>query len=90
MSHPTQIFLSNPTALRVEYRLDDQRLELWWSPCAGQSTDSFDRTYSNRDAHLDVFASITAPGCGLEGFLSCDYDPYHCVLRFARQSGLPL
>jgi hypothetical protein len=86
MTHPTQIFLSNPKALRVEYRLDDQRLELWWSPRAGRSTDCFDRTYSNRDAHLDVFASITIPGCGLDGFLGCDYDPYHCVLRFATQT----
>ncbi|HAT10443.1 MAG TPA: hypothetical protein DCS97_07580 [Planctomycetes bacterium] len=86
MTHPTQIFLSNPQALRVEYRLDDQRLELWWSPRAGRSTDCFDRTYSNRDAHLDVFASIHLPGCGLDGFLGCDYDPYHCVLRFATQT----
>ncbi len=86
MTHPTQIFLSNPKALRVEYRLDDQRLELWWSPRAGRSTDCFDRTYSNRDAHLDVFETISIPACGLEGFQSCDYDPYHCVLRFARQT----
>jgi hypothetical protein len=86
MTHPTQVFLSNPQALRVEYRLDDRHLELWWSPRAGRSTDCFDRTYSNRDAHIDVFAAITLAGCGLEEFLGCDYDPYHCVLRFTGQT----
>lgn len=82
MPHPTQIFLSNPQALRAEYLLDDARLILWWSPLAGRSTDCLDRNYSSRDAHLDVFASITFPGCGLDAFVSCDYTPYHCVLRF--------
>ena len=85
-THPTQVFLSNPQALRVEYRLDDQRLELWWSPLAGKSTDCADRNYSSRDAHLTVFADITLPGCGLGAFKSCDYDPYHCVLHFEKQT----
>jgi hypothetical protein len=84
--HPTQIFLSNPTALRVEYRLDDSRLILWWSPLAGQSIDCLDRNYSSRDAHLEVFASICLPGCDLGHFRSCDYDPYHCVLRFEHRT----
>ncbi len=84
--HPTQIFMSNPQALRVEYRLDDQRLEIWWSPLAGRSTDCADRNYSSRDAHLDVFESITIPDCGLEQFQGCDYDPYHCVLHFTGQT----
>ncbi|NBD37430.1 MAG: hypothetical protein GVY10_02545, partial [Verrucomicrobia bacterium] len=56
--HPTQIFLSNPHALRVEFRLDDQRLDIWWSPRAGESADYRDRNYSSRDAHLCVFESI--------------------------------
>ena len=86
MTHPTQIFLSNPQALRVEYRLDDQRLELWWSPRAGISTDCADRNFSSRDAHLDVFEQIVLPGCGLEGFQRCDYDPYHTVLYFEKQT----
>lgn len=81
--HPTQIFLSNPAALRVEFRLDDSSLHLWWSPLAGKSTDCLDRNYSSRDAHLEVFASITLPACSLGRFQHCDYDPYHCVLRFA-------
>jgi hypothetical protein len=86
MIHPTQIFLSNPQALRVEYRLDDQRLELWWSPLAGQSADCADRNYSSRDAHLTVFSDITLPGCGLGAFQRCDYDPYHSVLHFEKQT----
>lgn len=84
--HPTQIFLANPAALRVEYRLDDARLILWWSPLAGQSTDCRDRNYSSRDAHLEVFATIELPGCDLSNFRSCDYDPYHCVLHFEKQA----
>jgi len=86
MAHPTQIFLANPQALRIEYRLDDQQLELWWSPKAGESTDCADRNYSARDAHLNVFERIEFPGCDRESFQSCDYDPYHSTLRFASQS----
>jgi len=86
MTHPTQIFLSNPQALRVEYRLDDARLLLWWSPLAGKSTDCADRNYSHRDDHLEIFQDIHLPGCGLESFQRCDYDPYHCVLHFEGQS----
>ncbi len=82
MTHPTQIFLHNPCALRAEFRLDDQRLELWWSPKAGESWDCRDRNFSNRDNHLTVFEEITLPGCEVERFLKCDYDPYHCVLHF--------
>ncbi|MCC5841044.1 MAG: hypothetical protein JJT96_13085 [Opitutales bacterium] len=81
-SHPTQIFMHNPQGLRVEYLLDDEQLLLWWSPLAGQSTAAHDRNFSNRDDHLEVFASITLPGCGLEAFARCDYDPYHSVLHF--------
>jgi len=84
-NHPTQIFMHNAKALRVEYLLDQQRLLLWWSPRAGQSYDSLDRNFSNRDNHLDVFESITLPGCGLGEFQRCDYDPYHCVLYFEKQ-----
>ncbi len=85
MGHPTQILLHNPQALRVEYRLDDQRLILWWSPLAGSSFDAAERNFSHRDNHLDVFERITLSGCGLDAFLGCDYDPYHCVLRFRDQ-----
>ncbi len=83
--HPTQVFLHNPCALRVEYRLDDQRLTLWWSPGAGESFDAVERNYSNRDDHLEVFDAIHIPGCDKESFERCDYDPYHVVLHFKEQ-----
>jgi len=86
MTHSTQIFLSNPQALRVEYRLDDARLLLWWSPLAGKSTDCADRNYSNRDDHLEIFQEIALPGCTLASFQRCHYDPYHSVLRFEGQT----
>jgi hypothetical protein len=84
--HPTQIFLQNPQALRVEYRLDDCRLMLWWSPLAGVSSAAADRNYSNRDDHLDVFDRILIPGCDAGSFLKSDYDPYHTVLHFEKQT----
>ena len=86
MTHPTQIFLSNPQSLRVEYRLDDESLRMWWSPLAGRSSACTDRNFSSRDAHLTVFAEIIACECGLPVFLTCDYDPYHCVLHFEKQT----
>ncbi|MFW5845810.1 MAG: hypothetical protein ACOCXJ_06250, partial [Planctomycetota bacterium] len=36
--------------------------------------------------HLDVFELITLPGCDLQHFRHCDYDPYHCVLYFQEQT----
>ncbi|MCC5840866.1 MAG: hypothetical protein JJT96_12160 [Opitutales bacterium] len=80
--HPTEIFLHNPHALRVAFDIGEGRLRLWWSPLAGQSTDAYDRNFSNRDDHLEVFASITLAGCGWDAFTRCDYDPYHSVLHF--------
>lgn len=82
MTHPTQILMHNPQALRLEYRLDDQQLILWWSPRAGRSCDCVDRNFSNRDDHLTVFQTIELPGYGLDGFAGCDYDAYHCVLKW--------
>lgn len=86
MTHPTQVFLHNNHALRVEYRLDDARLMLWWSPLAGKSTDAAVRNFSNRDNHLDVFEQIEFPGLDVEAFTGCDYDPWHTVLHFGEQS----
>ncbi len=80
--HPTELFLHNPHALRVAYDLGESRLRLWWSPLAGKSTAAHERNLSNRDDHLEVFASTTLTGCGREAFLRCEYDPYHCVLHF--------
>jgi hypothetical protein len=83
MRHPTQIFLSNPQALRVEFEIDRARLILWWSPKAGTSYNVADRNYSSRDAHLEVFEEIHFPGCDLEHFERCDYAPYHTVLHYS-------
>ncbi|MFW5844721.1 MAG: hypothetical protein ACOCXJ_00680, partial [Planctomycetota bacterium] len=80
--HVTQILMHNPQALRVEFRLDDQRLLLWWSPRAGRSFACADRNFSNRDNHLDVFRAISLEGFPLADFQGCDYDPYHCVLHY--------
>ena len=81
-THPTQILLHNPLGLRIEYLLDEQRLILWWSPKAGESFAAHDRNFSNRDDHLEVFASIELAGCGLGAFERCEFDPYHSVLFF--------
>lgn len=86
MSHPVQIFLHNPQALRCEYRIDDCRLILWWSPLAGRSFAARDRNFSNRDNHLDVFDQIVIPGCGESPFIGSDYDPYFTVLYFRHQT----
>ena len=86
MTHPTQIFLHNPKALRVEFLFDESRLLLWWSPLAGVSNAAAFRNFSNRDDHLAVFQSITLPGCGKEDFLGCDYDPYHSILKWRHQT----
>ncbi|CAM3101435.1 hypothetical protein [Rariglobus hedericola] len=82
-SHPTQIFLHNPQALRAEFRLDDARLLLWWSPGAGHDNDALERNYSNRDDHLDVFERIVLEDTPLDSFRSCDYDAYRVHLRYA-------
>lgn len=82
---PVLVFLHSPTALRVEYNLDLCRLQLWWSPGAGISADAEDRNFSSRDVHLDVFESIRLPGCSLDAFLKCEYDPWKLVLHFKRQ-----
>lgn len=81
-THATQVFLHNPKALRIELRLDDARLLLWWSPGAGASFDALERNYSNRDDHLDVFERIELEDAPLSGFISCDYDPYRATLRY--------
>jgi hypothetical protein len=84
-SHATQVFLHNPQALRIELRLDDARLLLWWSPGAGVSYDALERNYSNRDDHLDVFERIVLEQTPLGDFCSCDYDAYRATLRYAHR-----
>lgn len=82
----TQVFLATPRGLRIEFRLDDATLRLWWSPRAGESFDSSDRNFSNRDDHLDVFAQIDVENLPLDQFLRCDYDAYRAVLHYVHGS----
>ncbi len=82
----TQVLLANPRGLRIEFRLDDATLRLWWSPRAGASFDSSDRNFSSRDDHLDVFAQIDVEHLPLDQFLRCDYDAYRAVLHYAHGS----
>jgi hypothetical protein len=82
----TQVLLANPRGLRIEFRLDDATLRLWWSPCAGDSFDSSDRNFSSRDDHLDVFARIDVENLPLDQFLRCDYDAYRAVLHYEQGS----
>lgn len=84
-AHATQVFLHSPQALRIELRLDDAALLLWWSPRAGISSDALERNYSNRDDHLEVFERIQLEDTELGGFRSCDYDAYRAVLHFANR-----
>lgn len=82
-THFTQIFLHNPHAMRAEFRVDEAKLILWWSPLAGKSFSARHRNFSNRDDHLKVFDVIHLPGCDLKNYSHCHYDPYHTVLHFA-------
>jgi hypothetical protein len=87
MTNPlTQILLANPCGLRIEFRLDDATLRLWWSLRAGDSFDSSDRNFSSRDDHLDVFSQIDVENLPLDQFLRCDYDAYRAVLHYAHGS----
>ncbi len=82
----TFITMQNRKGLRIELNLDQQRLQLWISPKAGKSLDYFDRNFSNRDDHCDVFDKITFPGISADSFVSCDYDPFYTVVKFRDQT----
>lgn len=84
-THPTQILLHTPSALRIEFLVNTGELILWWSPRAGTSFAAADRNFSNRDDHLCVFERIAFPGLTPGEFSSCTYDPYHCVVRYPHQ-----
>ncbi len=78
----TYVFLHNSKALKVDFDITTSELKLWWSPKAGESFDYYDRNFSNRDDHLDVFDSIQFPGLDQESYASVEYDPYHAVIRY--------
>ena len=78
--------MQNRRGLRIEYCVDRSRLQLWTSPLAGRSMDYRDRNWSNRDDHTAVFERILLPGLDLGAFRSADWDPFHSVLHFERQT----
>ncbi len=82
----TFITMQNRKGLRIELNLDQQRLQLWISPKAGESLRYFDRNFSNRDDHCDVFDKISFPDLNPGDFISCDYDPFYSVVRFKNQN----
>lgn len=85
MTHPTSIYFHNSAAMRLVYQLDRAEIDIWWSPLAGESYACEDRWYSSRDAHFSHFARISLPGCDRAAFASCEWDPFHSVLRFYHQ-----
>ncbi|HYW95607.1 MAG TPA: hypothetical protein VE870_08475, partial [Bacteroidales bacterium] len=82
----TFITMQNRQGMRLELNLNQQRLQLWISPKAGKSLGYFDRNFSNREDHCDVFDKISFPGISLDDFISCDYDPFYSVVRFKNQT----
>ncbi len=82
---PTYILMHNRMGVRIEYTIDNQQLELWFSPKAGESVDIFDRNFSNRDDHTCLFDKIVFPNINPENFIKCDYDPFHSVIYFRSQ-----
>jgi hypothetical protein len=82
----TFVLMQNRRGIRIEYVVDRGRLQLWISPQAGKSTSYKDRNFSNRDDHSDIFERILLPGLNPADFVSCDYDPFHSILRFKEQS----
>jgi len=82
----TFVLMQNRMGLRIEYCLDRSRLSIWISPLAGRSLDYRDRNWSNRDEHTDVFERILVSGVPLADFLGAEYDPFHSILHFKRQT----
>ncbi len=82
----TQILMQNRMGIRIEYTLDRNNLQLWISPQAGKSMSYIDQNWSNRDDHTNVFDRILLPGCDLNKFVRCDWDPFHSIIYFKDQT----
>ncbi len=80
------ILLHSRMGIRIEFNLRRSALSLWISPQAGKSVDYRLRNFSCRDDHTSIFDAITFPELGCRRFISCDYDPFHSVMRFQGQS----
>lgn len=81
----TLILMHSRMAIRIEYNIDKQELELWLSPKAKNSLDYYDRNFSNRDDYTRLFDKINFPNLKLGDFIKCDYDAFHSVLHFKHQ-----
>jgi hypothetical protein len=82
----SSILLHSRMGIRIDFNLHRNALDLWLSPRAGTSVDYHDRNFSCRDDHTSIFDKILFPELGAKRFVSCDYDPFHSILRFERQS----
>lgn len=86
VSYPkTFVLMENRRGVRIEYCLDRNNLQLWISPLAGKSLDYYDRNWSNRDDHTNIFDRILIQGLSLSDFDSCNYDPFHSILYYKNQ-----
>lgn len=81
------ILTHSPMGLRIEFNTHQEGLlELWISPRPTTSRHSRDRNFSNRDDHTRLFDRMTFPGLSEKTFKKCDYDPFHVVVYFERQT----
>jgi len=80
------ILMHNRMGLRIELSFDSEgSLEIWLSPKAGRSLDYHDRNFSCRDDHTRLFDRIAFPDLASDGFVRCNYDPFHSTIIFKRQ-----
>jgi hypothetical protein len=81
------ILLHNRHGVRIELNFDRLGLiELWISPLAGRSLEGRVRNFSNRDDHTRLFDRIQLPGLSEAEFVRCDYDVFHTVVHFKKQT----
>ncbi len=81
----TFVLMQNRMGMRIEYCVDRSDLQLWISPQAFKSLDYYDRNFSNRDDHCNVFDDIKFSHQSFGDFESCDYDAFHSVLNYKNQ-----
>lgn len=79
------VLMQNRMGIRIEYNIDRSQLQLWISPSPKTSTSYYDRNFSSRDDHCDLFDLIKIPSLQLGEFVSCDYGAFYSVLHFKNQ-----
>lgn len=82
----TFVLMQNRMGVRIEYCVDRSRLQLWISPQAGKSFSYYDRNWSNRDDHTNIFDRILLPELNFHEFERCDFDPFHSILYYKNQT----